>query len=150
MKIRRKSDDDAFSLAVRWRAGWRCQRCYHTFPVGAQNLHCSHIFGRRHATRFDPMNAVALCAACHFFFTENPVEHTRWAERYMGIQQLESLRVRAHRVTKSTRKYDRAAATKHFREEAKRFEEYWDSVGFDSYAINGDLPELKPYDALRA
>ena len=62
--IKRTTADAAFSLCVRERADWRCERCGSTpDPMG---LHCAHVMSRGHwSVRFDPSNAVALCYGCH-------------------------------------------------------------------------------------
>ena len=48
-------------------------------------LHCSHYVGRgRYSTRFEPLNAVALCYGCHRFFTSHPIDHTEFFKKRLG------------------------------------------------------------------
>jgi hypothetical protein len=62
-----KKADEEFSLFIRHRDG----RCLHprcpnpALPIGG--LTCSHYWGRGEwITRYDPDNAIALCAWCHW------------------------------------------------------------------------------------
>ena len=56
------------ALIVRSRG--RCEKC------GSRHvLQCAHIISRKYSwTRTDLDNAFCLCASCHRFFTDNPVE----------------------------------------------------------------------------
>ena len=68
--ILRTPADAAFSLCVRERAEWRCERC--GSQPEKQGLHCAHIMSRGHwSTRFDPQNALALCYGCHRITEQN-------------------------------------------------------------------------------
>lgn len=88
--------DKYFSLWIRWRANWACERCGAQFEVGSQGLHCSHFWGRaREATRFDPENAVAHCHGCHSFLTANPELHREWKLKQIGQAAYDRLMVRA-------------------------------------------------------
>jgi hypothetical protein len=47
-------------------------------------LQCAHVVTRsRVRTRCDLRNAVALCAACHHWFTLHPVEWGRWVDAHI-------------------------------------------------------------------
>jgi hypothetical protein len=47
-----------------------CQRCGSTHA-----LQCAHIISRKYGnTRTDLNNAFCLCASCHMYFTDNPVD----------------------------------------------------------------------------
>lgn len=88
--------DKLFSLWIRWRAGWKCQRCGAQFEIGSQGLHCSHFWGRaRESTRFDPENAVAHCHGCHSYLTANPELHREWKLKQIGQEAYDRLMVRA-------------------------------------------------------
>lgn len=70
--------DKLFSELVRSKGF--CLRCRRT-----DNLQCSHIRSRRFsATRTDLANAQCLCAGCHRYFTDNPVEFTDWLDATIG------------------------------------------------------------------
>lgn len=62
--IKRTTADAAFSLCVRERANWSCERCGST--PDRMGLHCAHVMSRGSwSVRFDPSNALALCYGCH-------------------------------------------------------------------------------------
>ena len=65
--IKRTPADKWFSLCVRERAEWKCERCGREFLLPyTQGLDCSHYKGRGNwGTRFEPLNAFALCYGCH-------------------------------------------------------------------------------------
>lgn len=64
--IKRTPADAAFSLCIRERSNWRCERCGKQHDEKSQGLHCSHHHGRGNwSVRFEPMNAEALCYGCH-------------------------------------------------------------------------------------
>lgn len=86
------SADRYFSLAVRQRAGWKCERCGKEHAPGP-GLDCAHFFGRgKWATRFDPKNAQALDRGCHQYFTAHPLEFVEWFEKRTGKLGLRSLK----------------------------------------------------------
>ncbi len=73
--------DKHFSLYIRSKAGWRCERCGTQYTPPTTSLQCSHFQGRaKLATRFDPDNAFAHCAGCHRYFGANPYEFVAWVE----------------------------------------------------------------------
>ena len=87
--------DKAFSLFVRERAGWKCERCGVQYFPPTTGLQCSHFFGRgNESTRFDPENASAHCMKCHFYFTANPHEHSNWVKKKLGPERYAALVVR--------------------------------------------------------
>ena len=68
--------DKAFSTYIRTRDNWTCQRCMKRYDPPTSALHCSHFMGRgKEATRFDELNADAICYGCHRYFTAQPAEH---------------------------------------------------------------------------
>ena len=84
--------DRWFSLAVRQRAEWKCERCQKWHGPG-RGLDCAHIIGRgKWATRHDPRNAIALCRGCHAYFTAQPNEFAEWLENRLGEVVLSELR----------------------------------------------------------
>lgn len=61
MKSIDKQLDDAWSLAVKVLAGFKCEKC-----SNKQNLNSHHVFGRRNkSVRWHLPNGVCLCAGCH-------------------------------------------------------------------------------------
>jgi len=86
-----KKADILFSKVIRLRDKW-CQEC------GTPNdLQCAHIWPRRtyFSVRFEEMNAVALCAAHHLFFTHRPAHWYKWVEGYLGKRDNVLLREQA-------------------------------------------------------
>lgn len=86
-KVKRLDPDFYFSLCVRERADWTCQRCGKFYAPWESTkgypanpgLHCSHYIGRaNYATRFDPMNVDAHCYGCHAKFEGNPHIFRDW------------------------------------------------------------------------
>lgn len=57
-------------------------------------LQCAHLISRRyHATRFDPLNAVALCAAHHRWLDTHPLEKDEQCREWVpGYKEWDDLR----------------------------------------------------------
>lgn len=117
--MKRDPLDILFSLYIRTRDNWTCQRCFSQKPEKSQGLHCSHIFSRRHkATRWDEQNAKALCFSCHQWYGGNPVESAAWVEDWHAVRwgpdALDELRQRKNapfKLTKSFRDERKAELT---------------------------------------
>jgi hypothetical protein len=81
--------DKLFSEVVR-DIGW-CERCHKK-----EHLQCCHIYSRRYRhTRWDTLNAVCMCAGCHFWAHQNPLDFSKWIEEYLGEGTVDELRVKA-------------------------------------------------------
>ena len=62
------------------RSFGRCMKC-----GNAHALQCAHIISRKYArTRTDLDNAFCLCASCHMYFTDNPVEFGQFTIDQIG------------------------------------------------------------------
>lgn len=97
LKIKIDPLDTLFSEVIRTRDKM-CVSCGKT-----GRLECSHIYSRRHkGTRWDLMNAKALCFKCHRWWHENPPDAMDWIEMILGTAAINSLRMRARRPTKFT------------------------------------------------
>lgn len=84
--------DKVFSLYIRTRDNWTCQYCHKRYNPPTNALHCSHFVGRaKEATRFDPLNAVALCFHDHQYFTSHPAEHLAWQVNRLGQETVDKL-----------------------------------------------------------
>jgi 5-methylcytosine-specific restriction endonuclease McrA len=102
--MKRSKEDIVFSKLIRARAGYRCEWCGTQHESNSQGLHASHHYGRRHAnTRWDTDNAAALCYKCHQKYGEDPVVGAEWLKRYLGEDEVNSLRVKAYQVKKWTK-----------------------------------------------
>lgn len=82
MKIRLTTWDTKWSKLIRQRDGDTCQVCGN---FGHQNAH--HILTRSiKGLRFEPLNGISLCAACHVFSHEfsahkTPEAFKRWFKK---------------------------------------------------------------------
>lgn len=75
VKSVKKSCDKLWSELV--RAGGHCERCGATSEDS--QLHAHHVYGRNnHRLRWEPRNGVCLCARCHRYFHDNPLEFANW------------------------------------------------------------------------
>lgn len=86
MGLKRTPADIAFSMCVRERTNWTCERCgkQYVYP-DTQGLDCSHYFSRsNYAVRFDAMNAFVHCRGCHQIFGDNPHDFSEWAKEKLG------------------------------------------------------------------
>lgn len=91
-KIRIRQSDKYFSLWIRYRDRWTCQRCHRRYTPPTQGLHCSHFMGRgKEATRHEPKNCDAICMGCHLYFTANPAEHYTWQVQKKGQTTVDKL-----------------------------------------------------------
>lgn len=77
-------------------------------------LHCSHFQGRgKEPTRFEPLNADALCYGCHQYFTSHPAEHYMWQVERKGQAVVDQVVLQSNGYLKK----DRKAQAKKWREE---------------------------------
>jgi hypothetical protein len=91
-----KKLDKLFSECV--RSVGKCEWC-----GKREQLQCCHIYSRRYRhTRWDTLNAVCLCAGCHFKAHQNPIDFTKWVEKYLGVGTLDELRQKAHLIKNLT------------------------------------------------
>lgn len=118
MKVRIDKADSVFSLYIRTRDNWTCQRCGSSFLPKSQGLQCSHYFGRgRENTRFDPFNADALCFGCHQIWgSEDREAYRDFKVRQLGGEGFELLRIRANTTVKKDRKAALLIATQLLKE----------------------------------
>lgn len=73
------------------RARGRCESCGAT-----EGLQCAHIVSRRYSnTRTDLGNAFALCARCHLYYTNWPIEFARFVTEKIGEDAYDALRRKA-------------------------------------------------------
>lgn len=99
--------DRAFSLYIRTRANWTCERCGKRYEPPTNALHCSHFKGRaKEATRFEPLNANALCFHCHQYFTSQPDEHLAWQIQMKGQKTVDKLILLSNTYKKKDRELE--------------------------------------------
>jgi hypothetical protein len=105
-KAKRDKADEAFSLYIRTRDGWRCARCKRYFGENHGLLDCSHYWGRvKEGTRFDPDNCDALCKGCHEIWGHGDVRYLyeEFKKKQLGEAGFKALMVRAHSYCKKDR-----------------------------------------------
>lgn len=96
-KLRRKrgewstdTADARFSTFIRQRDG-KCLRC-----GTLEGLTCSHYHGRgKSATRFDPINCIALCWTCHQEWEGPKSDYTTFMIDRIGVDAFLALTLRA-------------------------------------------------------
>ena len=99
--IKTDKRDKLFSKLVRARAGWRCERCGTPHEPNSVGLHCSHFVGRqKHATRWLPLNAFALCYGCHQYLGSRPQEHVAFVVSKRTAEEFAQLMILKHKTTK--------------------------------------------------
>lgn len=104
-KVKIDAADRAFSLYIRTRDRWTCQRCGTRYNYPTMALHCSHFQGRgKEATRFEPTNADALCYGCHQYFTSYPAEHYTWQVQKKGQDSVDKIIALSNTYHKKDRK----------------------------------------------
>lgn len=120
-RIKRDRADTLFSLYIRKRDKWKCQRCGKQHPENSGTLQCSHFWGRaKESTRYDPSNCDSLCAyPCHDNWEHEkgqtvgevdgrqvilPREYRAWKINQLGPDRFAALEVRAHQTVKKDRK----------------------------------------------
>jgi len=96
-RLKISTADKYFSLKIRNRADWKCERCFTQYEPPTAGLHCSHFWGRgMKSVRFDEDNAAALCFRCHQHMTAFPLEHVEFFKKRLGEKRFDALRLRAH------------------------------------------------------
>jgi hypothetical protein len=95
-KIKIRRTDSIFSVYLRQKRGWRCEKCGGFWPQG-KGLTVSHYWSRaKESVRFDEENCDILCVACHFYFETHKTEYEAWKKERMGLKPFNLLMVRAH------------------------------------------------------
>jgi len=107
-KIKLDQADKYFSLWIRNRDNWTCQRCGKQYKPPTSALHCSHFVGRgKENTRFDPDNASAHCYGCHQYFTSHPAEHYAWKLGKIGEKEMSKLMLKSNMYCKKDRESEK-------------------------------------------
>lgn len=60
----------------------------------------------KESTRFEPLNADALCYGCHAFFTAHPAEHYMWQVATKGQTAVDQLVLQGNTYKKKDRKLE--------------------------------------------
>lgn len=109
-KIKIDQADKYFSLYIRTKAGWRCERCFKQYTPPTSALHCSHFYGRgKEATRFEPLNATSLCYGCHQYLGSHPAEHYAFQLNRLGQETMDKLQLASNTTKKKNERKLEAA-----------------------------------------
>jgi len=146
---------------------WHCQLCETDYSDrNRQGIQCSHFIGRGitmrgtqgWATRFDPLNALSLCSACHGYVEAHPVAHINlWREIYGSVYGADKSDAALNALLgrsecKSRAQYARnntAAISTWYLEESRRLEveiENFYSGKESDYEIRSYVPTRKPLE----
>ena len=102
MKPIEKQADRLFSAFIKKRDG-DCMVSYRRLDLGScyGRLECAHLIRRGfHSIRWDPRNAVALCAGHHAYFTEHPIAWRVWCDELRGPVVMRELLHKAYGLEK--------------------------------------------------
>jgi len=91
--------DTVFSLIVRERDKYTCQKC------GRKHGHMqtAHFYSRKiKVLRWETLNAVCLCGGCHFWAHQNPSEFCEWFEKHVGARNYQILQTRRYNRFKTS------------------------------------------------
>jgi 5-methylcytosine-specific restriction endonuclease McrA len=96
--------DQLFSLYIRTRDDFICQRC----KKKSDSVACSHFYGRRNeSTRYEPDNCVTLCYGCHKYFDETNRESYRdFKLKQLGKKRFNTLKVQVNTYKRKDRKME--------------------------------------------
>lgn len=99
----KKKKDKEFSLKVRERDKFVCQRC----GKKGKFVHCAHIFSRNSlSVRYEMKNGITLCYYCHIIWAHrNPAEFTLWAMKKIGIETFNWLEKLSRKIIKDPLKF---------------------------------------------
>ena len=91
--VKIRAADKWFSLCIRQRSRWCCDRCGTYYPEGKRmGLHASHFHGRGSwSCRFSPDNCFSHCYGCHQYLGSNPQLFSQWVEDRIGKGAMELL-----------------------------------------------------------
>lgn len=113
--------DDAWSLLVKIKAGFKCEKCPKT-----THLNSHHVFGRtNHATRWYIPNGCCLCAGCHVLNNnsahKDSLSFTEWIKNKRGEEWYNEVMMKAH-STSHYSKFEKELILKELQEEIKSYQ----------------------------
>ncbi len=108
MNIKIDPADKLFSLWIRGRDKWTCQRCHKVYLPKSPGLNNSHYWGRgKESTRFEPDNCDALCFGCHRIWEKDERDQYKaFKIKQLGQKRFDSLDLQAHTTKKKDRKLE--------------------------------------------
>lgn len=96
--------DSKFSLFIRYRDKFVCQRCGTQYMPGEQGIHASHFIGRGvKSVRFDPDNCDAACYHDHMEWeARKATEYRDFKIKQLGLERFNALIERSQMTVKRT------------------------------------------------
>lgn len=116
-------EDKWFSLYIRQRDNWICNKCgtkFKPYEEGGDNrhlkgLHNAHNFGRgKRSTRWEPENCMALCYGCHRFIDKHAGAKRSLFIRKFGEEAYNRMEIKSNTSYRGWKK-DRKAISKKYR-----------------------------------
>ena len=106
MRTKRNKHDIAYSLYIRTRDNWTCQRCGKKYPEKTSSLQNSHYVGRSvYALRFFDDNCDALCMGCHQMWGSTDREAYRdFKIKQLGRRKFNKMLTRRFFITNNDRR----------------------------------------------
>jgi hypothetical protein len=85
--------DTKWAKAIKMRDGHKCKKC-----LSPDNLQSAHIYSRTfRSTRWTVLNGLTLCAKCHFWAHQEPIEFAGFVGKELGEYALSALRLAKNR-----------------------------------------------------
>lgn len=109
MRLKISKADKLFSLVIRHRDNFTCQRCNFYDQPPTMQIHCAHFQSRaKKSVRWDTENACALCQRCHLYFDgyspwgmeKHEREFKDFFLKRLGQKRYDLLILRANTITK--------------------------------------------------
>lgn len=114
--------DKWFSLCVRERAEWKCDRCGTQYAHPTMALHCAHWFSRGNwSVRFDPSNALAMDMGCHLYTGRERDEHRKLMLKFYSEAELDRVEFDKNRPANGIKRRV-AEIAKHYKAEFERMQ----------------------------
>lgn len=137
MKIKRTVADDFFSKCVRAAYDYTCVKCGKKYTEISRGLHCSHIYSRSHHNiRYDKLNALPMCMACHKWYGSDPIDSAHWVESFLGWGLVDILKEKKQ-VKCKIGKDEQKIIAKHYKTQLKLIKERRKNttgfIDFESY-----------------
>jgi len=148
--IKRRLADRLWSMVIRLRDHYTCQRCGHKHTPTSRGLQCSHFFARRReATRFDWDNTDALCLACHLLWSRGAgwQIYSKWKRQRLGFMRYEALAARA-KIPNNPKLFDDLSKINEFRLVLDQNKEYKNQLVLAM--LQDELKQESPCPVIRA
>jgi len=112
--IKRTTADKWFSLYVRAKDNFTCQKCnkvFREYIEGGNNSHlrnleCAHLFPRNHkSTRLEVDNATSLCHSCHLDLDSSPAKLRDFFIQQIGKDRVDELRIQSKQPQRNYKRH---------------------------------------------